>query len=92
MPPAARVGDPTLHPGVVSGPGVPNVLIAGQPAAVVGDLHVCSFPPPAAHPPTPIASGSGTVLVGGRPAARVGDAAGCGSLIVAGAPNVLIGG
>ena len=32
MPPAARVGDPTGHPGVIGPPGVPTVLIAGQPA------------------------------------------------------------
>lgn len=92
MPPAARVGDPTLHPGIVSGPGVANVLIAGMPAAVVGDLHVCSFPPPTVHPPTPIVLGSSSVFISGRPAARVGDAAGCGSVVIAGAPNVLIGG
>ncbi len=92
MPPAARVGNPTGHPGVISGPGVPTVLIAGQPAAVLGDTHVCSFPPPPPHPPTPLVSGSATVLIGGRPAARMGDLAGCGAPIVAGALNVLIGG
>ena len=48
MPPAARVGDPTGHPGVHRRrPGVPTVLIGGMPAATVGDPHVCSFPPPA---------------------------------------------
>ena len=52
MPPAARVGDPTGHPGVIAGPGVPSVLIAGMPAATVGTPHLCSFPPPAVHPPT----------------------------------------
>jgi hypothetical protein len=31
MPLAARVGDPTLHPGAVGPPGVPTVLICGQP-------------------------------------------------------------
>lgn len=93
MPPAARVGDPTGHPGVVSGPGVVNVLIGGQPAAVLGDVHTCALPPLAGpHPPTPIASGSATVLIGGRPAARLGDVSGCGAPIVAGAFNVLIGG
>ena len=50
MPPAARVGDMTGHPGVITGPGVPTVLIGGMPAAVVGDLHTCSFPPPAVAP------------------------------------------
>ena len=93
MPQAARVGDPTGHPGTITGPGVPTVLIGGLPAAVQGDTHTCAIPsPPGPHPPTPIAKGSATVLIGGRPAARVGDMAGCGAPIVAGAPNVLIGG
>lgn len=93
MPAAARIGDPTGHPGVISGPGVATVLIEGQPAAVMGDIHTCAFPPPAGpHPPTPIASGSATVLISGRPAARQGDVAGCGAPIVAGALTVLIGG
>lgn len=90
--PAARVGDPTAHPGVISGPGVPTVLIGGQPAAVVGDMHTCAIPSPAGpHPPTPFPKGSLTVLIGGRPALRVGDIAGCGAPIVSGAPTVLIG-
>ncbi|MGD2114433.1 MAG: PAAR domain-containing protein [Acidobacteriota bacterium] len=92
MPPAARVGDPTGHPGVVTGPGVATVLVGGLPAATLGDLHTCSFPPPAVHPPTPIALGSATVLIGGKPAARVGDTAGCGAPIVTGELTVLIGG
>ncbi len=93
MPPAARVTDPTGHPGIISGPGVPTVLIGGLPAAVVGDLHTCAMPPLAGpHPPTPIAKGSATVLIGGRPAARMGDLAGCGAPIVAGLPTVMIGG
>ena len=92
MPPAARVGDPTVHPGVLTGPGNPTVLIGGMPACTIGDLHVCSFPPPAVHPPTPIVMGSATVFIGGRPAARVGDTTACGALIIAGAFTVLIGG
>lgn len=93
MPPAARVGDPTAHPGVITGPGVPMVLIGGMPAAVVGDLHACSMPPVAGpHPPTPIVKGSMTVLIGGRPAARMGDLSGCGAPIVMGCPLVEIGG
>jgi uncharacterized Zn-binding protein involved in type VI secretion len=89
VPPAARVSDPTAHPGVVTGPGIPTVLIAGLPAAVVGDMHTCSLPP---HPPTPFPKGSLTVLIGGRPALRVGDVSGCGAPIIVGAPTVLIGG
>ena len=92
MPPAARVGDTTGHPGVLIGPGNPTVLISGLPACTVGDTHACSFPPPSSHPPTPIVFGSATVLIGGRPAARVGDTAGCGAPIIVGAPSVLIGG
>ena len=92
MPPAARIGDPTGHPGSIVGPGVATVLISGQPASVVGDVHACSFPPPASHPPTAIAKGSATVLIGKRPAARVGDIAGCGAPIISGAPTVIIGG
>jgi len=94
MPPAARVSDPTGHPGVISGPGMPTVIIGGLPAAVLGDSHTCAMPPAAGgpHPPSPIAKGSATVLVGGRPAARMGDLSGCGAPIVMGAPTVLIGG
>ena len=93
MPPAARVGDPTGHPGTITGPGVPTVLIGGMPAAVVGDLHTCAMPPLAGpHPPTPIAKGSVTVLIGGRPAARMGDLVGCGAPIIMGMPTVEIGG
>lgn len=92
MPPAARVGDPTGHPGSVTGPGVATVLIGGMPAAVLGDTHACAFPPPASHPPTPFAVGSATVLIGGRPALRLGDVAGCGAPVVAGAMTVVVGG
>jgi uncharacterized Zn-binding protein involved in type VI secretion len=93
MPFAARVTDPTGHPGMIAGPGVPTVLISGLPAAVMGDQHVCMMPPLAGpHPPTPIVLGSATVLIGGRPAARVGDISGCGAPIILGAPTVVIGG
>ena len=93
MPMAARVGDPTGHPGTIAGPGVATVLIGGMPAAVLGDNHVCAMPPNAGpHPPTPIVRGSTTVLIGGRPAARVGDTSGCGAPIVMGMPLVEIGG
>jgi uncharacterized Zn-binding protein involved in type VI secretion len=92
VPDAARVLDPTNHPGLVSGPGVPTVLIMGQPAAVSLDQHACAIPPSAGpHPPTPFPGGSPTVLIGGRPALRKGDVAGCGAIIVAGAATVQIG-
>ncbi len=94
MPPAARAGDPTGHPGVLTGPGCLTVLIGGAPAIRVGDLHTCSFPPPPPHPPGPVLPpGCPTVLLGGLPAARVGDMAVCGAPILPpGCPTVLIGG
>jgi uncharacterized Zn-binding protein involved in type VI secretion len=94
MPPAARATDMTGHPGVLQPVGAATtVLIGGMPAATVGTLHVCSFPPPPPHPPTPvIPPGSTSVLIEGRPAARMGDMTGCGAPIVSGAMNVLIGG
>jgi uncharacterized Zn-binding protein involved in type VI secretion len=88
MPPAARVGDATGHPGAIGPPGVPTVLIAGMPAATVGTPHICSFHPPSTIvPPCCL-----TVLIAGMPAARVGDLTGCTAPIVVGAPTVMIGG
>ena len=93
MPPAARVGDLTGHPGTLGPPGVPTVLIAGQPAAVVSTVHICSFPGTPPHPPNAVLPpGCPTVFIGGMPAARLGDMTACGAPIVSGAPNVLIGG
>ena len=92
MPAAARVGDPTVHGGSVVGPGVATVIIAGLPAAVVGDVHACVIPSPPPHPPTtPFVAGSATVLIQGRPALRVGDPCGCGAFVAVGSPTVMIG-
>ncbi len=92
MPFAARVGDVSTHGGAITGPGVPTVLIAGMPAAVALDMHVCPIPP-AAHQPTvsPFPMGSVTVLIGGKPALRVGDVCACGASAALGAPTVIIG-
>lgn len=91
MPAAARVGDTTAHGGTVVGPGVATVLVAGQPAAVVGDMHACVIPSPPPHPPTtPFVAGSATVLIQGRPALRAGDACACGASVVVGSPTVVI--
>lgn len=95
--PAARLTDmhtcPMVSPGPVphvggpiTGPGVPTVLIANLPAAVIGDMVTC------VGPPDTIAKGSATVLIGGKPAARMGDQTAHGGVIVAGCPTVLIGG
>ncbi len=99
MPPAARITDmhtcPMITPGVppiphvggpIAGPGVPNVLIGGQPAAVVGDMATC------VGPPDSIVKGSATVLIGNRPAARLGDTTAHGGSIIMGCVTVVIGG
>lgn len=96
MPPAARITDMHVCPmvtglvphvgGPVAGPGQPTVLIAGMPAAVVGDTAVCTGPPDS------LVMGSSSVLIGGKPAVRMGDSTAHGGIVVAGAPTVLIGG
>ena len=92
MPAAARIFDPTGHPGLVM-QGSPSVLIESLPAARATDKHVCLLPPLAGpHPPSPLAKGSATVLINNLPAARQGDTAGCGAPILKGALTVLIGG
>jgi uncharacterized Zn-binding protein involved in type VI secretion len=96
MPIAARMGDMHTCPlvngtvphvgGPILPPGCPTVMIAGMPAARVGDMLTCVGPPDA------IASGSGTVNIGGVPAARMGDSTAHGGTITLGAPTVNIGG
>jgi len=63
--PAARLTDMTATGDVITGPGVPNVLIEGLPAAVMGDMVSGAACIGA------ITMGSPTVLISGRPAARV---------------------
>lgn len=93
MPAAARVTDTTNHGGTIVGPGTPTVMIGGKPAAVAGDMHVCSLPPNG-HQPTssPFPAGSGTVMIGGKPALRTTDSCGCGAMALVGDPTVNIGG
>jgi len=93
--PAARVGDMHVCPmitvlvphvgGPVMGPGVPSVMIGGQPASVMGDTCICI------GPPDTVAKGSATVMIGGKPAARMGDTTAHGGAIMQGLPTVLIG-
>ncbi len=96
MPAAARVGDmhtcPLANPngsphvgGPIMPPGVPTVLINGQPAATATGMCTC------AGPPDTITTGSQTVLIGGQPAARMGDPTAHGGQIAAGSPTVIIG-
>ena len=94
--PAARLTDMHVCPmftgpvphvgGPIAGPGCPMVLIGKLPAARATDMAVCTGPPDV------IAKGSMKVLIGKLPAARIGDLTGHGGAIVAGFPQVLIGG
>ncbi|QHT66023.1 type VI secretion protein [Rhodocytophaga rosea] len=96
MPPAARSTDMHVCPmltalvphvgGPIIGPGCPTVLIGGMPAAIVGDIVVCT------GPPDTIIKGSATVLIGGMPAARLGDSTAHGGTIILGCMTVMIGG
>ena len=72
--------------GPISGPGCPTVIIGGMPAAVVGDMAICTGPPDS------ISKGSATVFFGGKPAVRQGDLTAHGGNIAAGFPTVMIGG
>lgn len=71
--------------GPVLGPGAPQVLIGGQPAATVGTMCLC------VGATDSIAEGSTTVIIGGKPAARLGDSTTHGGTITMGLPTVLIG-
>lgn len=96
MPFLARITDfhvcPMVNPGGVPhvggpiiGPGAPTVLIGGIPAAVVGDMCVCTGPPDS------IVQGSATVLICGKPAAMMGSLTAHGGTVMAGAPTVMAG-
>lgn len=94
MPLAARVGDMHTCPlvngtvphvgGPILPPGCVTVMIAGQPAARVGDMLTCTGPPDS------IVAGSSTVMIGGSPAARLGDSTAHGGAIIAGCATVNI--
>jgi uncharacterized Zn-binding protein involved in type VI secretion len=105
--PAALVPTPVPHPALplaIIPPGVPTVLIGGQPAAVLTNMtEPCMLPGCVPAGPGIIGKGSATVMIGGLPAARVGDMTehvSCvapipspvGQIMPPGCPTVLIGG
>jgi uncharacterized Zn-binding protein involved in type VI secretion len=63
--PLSRVGDITATGDAITGPGVPTVLIGGQPASVVGDLVSGAACVGA------VVMGDVTLLLAGRPATRI---------------------
>lgn len=89
MLPAARMTDMIVStatmgvPTPIIPPCAPTVLIAGLPAARMGDTCGVDV----------IIKGSATVMIAGMPAARIADpTASGGAIIPPGAPTVLIGG
>ncbi|WP_143306501.1 PAAR domain-containing protein [Chitinophaga vietnamensis] len=96
MPFAARVNDNHVCPastgtvahvgGPILSPGVPTVLIGGQPAATANSLCTCTGATDS------ITTGSQTVLIGGLQAARVNDPTAHGGSIMTGCETVIIGG
>lgn len=71
--------------GPVVGPGTPNILVNGKPAAIMGDMCTC------VGPPDVIVQGAPNVFFNGVPVARMGDMTAHGGTITIGEPNVLIG-
>jgi uncharacterized Zn-binding protein involved in type VI secretion len=82
--PAARLGDPAAHGGIIVF-GAPTVLIGGMPAARVGDPIACpGFTGPVPHIVGNITMGSTSVMIYGAFAARQTDMTGCGLMGVSG--------
>ena len=75
--PPAPTPTPLAHPPIpmpIQMNTVPNVMIKGLPAAVVGSMTgPCMMPSCVPGAPGAIGMGSTKVFIGGRPAARVGD-------------------
>jgi uncharacterized Zn-binding protein involved in type VI secretion len=100
MPAAARFSDfhqcpmstqvgPVAVPhvgGPIMGPGAATVMIAGLPAAIVGDTALCIGPPDS------LVAGSKTVKIMGMPAVRQGDKTAHGGTVMLGCFTVMIGG
>jgi uncharacterized Zn-binding protein involved in type VI secretion len=70
--------------GPIVGPGAPNVLINGKPAALMGDMAVC------VGPPDVVAQGNPAVLINGVPVVCQGDLTAHGGVVMSGEANILI--
>lgn len=91
MPAAARQGDPDTSDGNIVGDTSPDVIINGQPAALLGSLESPHAPYGSPHPPhknATITSASGSVIVNGKGLAYAGSDLSCGHAIASGSPDV----
>lgn len=65
MPGVGKVLGSTFGPGIVLGPGVPNILVEGQPISVIGDQIAPHGEAP--HITSTVATGSLTVRANFKP-------------------------
>tara|TARA_Y100000389_G_C17173572_1_gene370384 strand:+ start:256 stop:528 length:273 start_codon:yes stop_codon:yes gene_type:complete len=87
MPQVGVVGKGTFGPGVITGPGVPNILVEGSPISVIGDTIAPHGEAP--HTTATVLTGSPTVFAGGRPISVQGiSTAICGHKCTIGAVTV----
>lgn len=73
--------------------GSPDVFVNGIPAHRMGDAwapHTETVKPYETHSSV-AATGSSTVFVNGKPKCRVGDKVACGSVMVGGSSDVIVG-
>ena len=68
-----------------------TVIIEGRPACRTGDMWMVHCAPYVGCHPGAAGMGSDTVIVGGMPQSRIGDDVMCGSTIMTGAFNVIVG-
>lgn len=87
MPGVSRVGVDSAG-GIITGPGVPSVVVNGAPVSVIGDSVAGHGDEP--HGGPTMVGGSGTVIAGGIGVVRAGDAASCGDT-ASGSSDVIAG-
>lgn len=88
MPAAARLTDPGIAGGIVTGAVSGDVFINGKPAALLGSTLTPDFNSLGPHARPSIAVASGTVIVNGKGLAYSGSSLNCGHAIGSGSPDV----
>ena len=87
MPGVSRVGVDSAG-GIITGPGVPSVVVNGSSISVIGDSVAPHGDEP--HASATMVGGSGTGIAGGKGVVRAGDAASCGDT-ASGSSDVIAG-
>ena len=87
MPNVAKVGVSNAGGGIITGPGITNVLVNYSPISIIGDIVATHGESP--HTTPAIITGSKSVLAGYVPIALEGTSvATCGHPVAAGEPSV----